>query len=113
MPSRFRLVFVAHHQHRELGGLANLLVELAFGGVLVRHQRDLPAVVIGTPSPDRLHQKVAFPVDRAEAPLLDFQQLVGNARGLQSIAEIGREHAQFLPLGELGVFPEQALDLTP
>ena len=73
--SRFALVFVAHHQHGELRGLANLLVKLVLGGVLVRHQCDLPGLAA-----DRLHEKIALTVDRAETPLLDFEQLVGNAR---------------------------------
>jgi hypothetical protein len=105
---RLGLVFVAHHQHGELGGLANLLVEFALRGVLVGHQRHLSGLAA-----DRLHEEVALAVDRTEAPVLDLQQLVGDARRLEPVAEVGREHAQFLPLGELRVFPEQALDLAP
>ena len=106
--SRPCLVFVAHHQHGELGGLTNFLVELAHRGVPVRHERHLPLL-----APDRLHQEVALPVDRAEAPLLDLQQLVGYARCLQPIAEVGGEHAQFLPFGQFRILPEQALHLPP
>jgi hypothetical protein len=108
MLPRLGLVLVAHHQHGKLRGLANLLVEFALGGVLVGHQRDLSGVAA-----DRLHEEVALAVDRTEAPVLDLQQLVGDARGFQPVAEIGGEHAQLLPLGELRVFPEQALDLAP
>jgi hypothetical protein len=75
---------------------------------LVGHQHHLPAVAA-----DGLDEEVALAVDRAKALVLDLQQLVGHPRGLQTVAEIGRQHVQLLPLGELRVFPEQALDLTP
>ena len=54
---------------------------------LVRHQRHLARLAA-----DRPDQEVALAVDGAEAPLLDLEQLVGDAGGLQAVAEIGGEH---------------------
>ena len=58
---------------------------------------------------DGLNQKVALAVDGAEAPLLDLEQLIGDARGLRAVAEVGREHAQFLPLGQFRIVQNRLL----
>ena len=108
MLARFGLVFVAHDQHGELGGEPDFLIKFAQHGVLVCHQRHLPHFTTHC-----LHQKIALPVDGAKALLLDLEQLVGRARGFQTVAEIGAEHSQFLPFSELRVMPEQAFYLPP
>ncbi len=78
------LVLVAHYQDGELGGLANLLVQFALGGVLVGYQRNLAGLAA-----DGLDQEVALAVDGAETPLLDLEQLIGDASGLQAVAKVG------------------------
>ena len=105
---RAGLVLVTHYEHGDPGGLTDSLVQFALSDVLVRHERHLLLVTA-----DRLHQKITLPVDGAEAPLLDFQQLVGDAGRFQPVAKIGGEHPQFLPFGEFRIAPEQALHLSP
>lgn len=60
-----------------------------------------------------LDQVVAFAVDRAEAAMLDLEQLVGHPGGFPAVAEIGGQQGQPLPLGQRRIAPEQALDLAP
>ena len=108
MLARFGLVLVAHDEHGELRRLADLLVERLLDRVHVLHEIDGARFAA-----DGAHQEVAFAVDRAETALFDLEQLVGDARGLQPVAEVGGEHAQFLPLGQRRVFPEELFDLRP
>ena len=84
------------------------MIQLAQRRVLVRHQRHLARLTA-----HGLHQEIAFPVDGTEALVLDFEQLIGRARGFQAVAEVRAEHAQLLPLGEFRVTPEQAFYLSP
>ena len=77
--ARSRLVFIAHDQHGELSGLADLAVQFALGRILVRQQRRLARLAA-----HGLDQEVALPIDGAETPLFDLEQRVGEARGLRA-----------------------------
>ncbi len=106
--ARFGLVFVAHDEYGEAGRLANLAVEFLLDAVLVLYQGHLSGGAA-----DRLYQEIALAVDRAEAALLDLQQLIGDAGCFRAVAEVGGEYLQLLPLRQLRIAPEQALDVSP
>ena len=45
--------------------------------------------------------------------MLDFQQGIGDPRGLLAITEISAQHLKLLPRRQIRVTPEQRLDLAP
>ena len=103
-----RLVFVAHHQHGKLRRLPRLLVELLLDALLVGQYADHAVLVR-----DRIDQKVALPVDGAEAAVLDLEQIIGHPRRFAGVAKISAQHLQILLVRQRLVAPEQAFHLAP
>ena len=79
-----RLVLVAEHHHRRPRRAAGPRVELGAHVRAVGHELH-PALLVA----DALDQVVALPVHRAEAPLLDEQQPVGERRYRPSVPVVG------------------------
>lgn len=57
-------------------------------------------------------EEMALPVDGAEALLFDLEQRIGQALGFQSVAEVGRQNGQLLPLCNCRIASEECLDLA-
>ena len=108
VPVSVDLVLLAHDQHGELRRLPDFRIELPLHRLRVREQRRLARELTR-----RAHEEIAFPVDRAEPPVLHFEQRVRNPRHLRPVAEVGGEYVQLLAPGELRIAPEEALDAAP
>ena len=88
--------------------MPRLLVEFLLDGVFVRKDGDHAVL-----ARYRIDEEVAFPVDGAEAAVLDPEQSIGDPGRFAAVTEVGTQHLQFLLLRQRLVAPEQALHFAP
>ena len=107
--TRCQLVFVAHDQHGELGGLANLLVQFALGW------RPCPAAALTLPGspPTAWTRKLLSRSMEPKRCCLILSSVLATRVASSPLRKLVVQHAQFLPLRQLRVVPEEALDLAP
>ena len=84
---RRRLVFITQHDDGVIDRRARARVEMAQRGLLRGQQLHRAGLNGGAGD-----KKIALPVDRAKACLLDFEQTIGDLGHRLRVAKIGPQH---------------------